>query len=96
MEKTNFFYLLGALLFMLKDTNYEPCYESYLKQEQALGDDIILRVGLELEPLQALITGNIMGPEQFCIEWMENRDEVLKLYQANVENHRRLYPLVAG
>ena len=84
-----------ALLFLLKDTNYTPCYEAYARQEAALGPDIILRAGLDLEPLQALISGNIMGPEQFCMEWMENRDEVLNLYQANVENHRRLYPLVA-
>lgn len=84
-----------ALLFYLQDTRYEPCYDAFLRQQEELGSDIILRVGLELEPLQLLISSSLMNPEDFCIQWMENRDEILKLYQANVENHRRLYPLVA-
>ena len=34
--------------------------------------------------------------EDFCIEWMDRRDEVLKLYDQIVENRRRVYPIVAA
>ncbi len=30
-----------------------------------------------------------------CIEWMDNRDEIFKLYDIIVENRRKIYPLVA-
>jgi hypothetical protein len=36
-----------------------------------------------------------MGMETFCIEWMDNRDEILRLYEALVENRRKVYPLIA-
>ena len=36
-----------------------------------------------------------MSLERFCIEWMEHRDEILKLYDAIVEKRRKIYPLVA-
>ena len=63
--------------------------------EDAFGQDAIFRVGIGLEPLQALITGDIMDMEDFCLEWMDRRDEVLKLYRALAENRRKVYPLVA-
>lgn len=31
----------------------------------------------------------------FCMEWMDRRDEILRLYDAIVENRRKIYPLVA-
>jgi len=84
-----------AILALIQDEQYEPCYEEFLRRDREIGEDAILRVGFGLEPLQALISGGIMKMEDFCIQWMDNRDEILKLYNAIVENRRKVYPLVA-
>ena len=84
-----------AILFMIQDECYEPDYEDFARAEKMFGDDAILRPGFALEPLQDLISSHIMKMETFCIEWMDNRDEILKLYDANVENRRKVYPIVA-
>ena len=85
-----------AILFLLQDERYEPAYEFFADAQQAAGPDAYFRAGIGLEPLQTLISGEIMGMEDFCIEWMDRRDEVLRLYEAIVENRRRIYPIVAA
>ena len=57
--------------------------------------DAIFRSGFGLEPLQTLISGTMMDMQVFCLEWMDHRDELLKLYAAIVEQRRKLYPIVA-
>lgn len=84
-----------AILFMIKDEVYEPCYDRVKRAQDDFGEDAIFRAGFGLEPLQALISGNIMKMETFCMEWMDNRDEILRLYDAIVENRRKVYPIVA-
>ena len=84
-----------ALLFFLQDEEYEPAYDTFAQAEREFGEDAIFRAAFGLEPLQSLISGTLMGMEDFCIEWMERRDEVLKLYDALVANRRRIYPIVA-
>lgn len=84
-----------AILFLIQDEVYEPAYEEAARAEADLGGDFMCRAGFGLEPLQAIISGNIMDTVTFSIEWMERRDEVLKLYNALVDNRRRLYPIVA-
>ena len=37
-----------------------------------------------------------MSPEDFCIEWMDRRDEILKLYDAFVAKNREIYPILAA
>jgi hypothetical protein len=85
-----------ALLFFIQDEQFEPCYDAFLEAEARFGEDAIFRVGFGLEPMQTLISGNLMNMEDFCIQWMDNRDEILKLYDAVVEKRRQLYPLVAN
>lgn len=84
-----------ALLFYIQDEKFEPQYESLAEAQRLAGEDIIFQGELGLEPLQSLISGALMGMENFCLQWMENRDEVLKLYQAIVEKKRTLYPIMA-
>jgi len=84
-----------ALLFLIQDEQYEPDYESFARAERAFGEDAIFRASFGLEPLQALISGTLISMRDFCVQWMDNRDEVLKLYGALVENRRKIYPLVA-
>lgn len=84
-----------ALLFFIRDEQYEPNYGPLAEAQQAFGDDAIFRAGLVLEPLQMLISGGLMDMQEFCIQWMEYRDEILKLYDAIVAQRRKLYPIVA-
>jgi hypothetical protein len=86
----------AALLFLIQDEVYEPTYDAFLETQEALGPDFIARAGFGLEPLQSLITGQMMDIQDFCVEWMDRRDEVLRLYSAIVANHRRLYSVVAA
>lgn len=80
----------------LADEQVEADYAPFAAAEKAFGGDAIFRAGLGLEPLQALISGGIIGTQQFCVEWMDNRDEILKLYDILVEKRRQVYPLVAA
>ncbi len=85
-----------VILFLLKDERDEPCYEAFIQAQREFGPDACFRAALGLEPLQALISGEFLGMEDFCIEWMDRRDEVLRLYDQLVENRRRIYPIVAA
>lgn len=80
--------------FMIHNRKYLPDYEPILKAEKMTGGDIIFRSGIGSLPFHEIIV-SIMGIETFSIEWAENRDEVLKLYQALVEDKRKIYPIVA-
>lgn len=84
-----------VLLFMISDEVYKPNYEAFALAQAHFGEDAIFRASFGLEPLQTLISGNYLNTEAFCIEWMENRDEILKLYDAIVEKRRQVYPIVA-
>jgi len=81
--------------FLLRNERYEPDYAGFVRAERDVGEDAIVRAGIGLEPLQCLISSQIMDMQEFCIQWMENRDEILRLYKVIVENRRRIYPIVA-
>ena len=81
------------LIFYYQSQRYEPDFEEFIRMDKLLGEDFVLRGGIGLEPFQQII--RFMGTETFCIEWMERRDEVLKLYEAIREARRKLYPLLA-
>ncbi|MBC7236562.1 MAG: hypothetical protein H5T69_12050 [Chloroflexi bacterium] len=85
----------AALRALIADQVYEPAYDSFRRAEEAFGPDAIFRASFGLEPLQALISGSYMKMQDFCLEWMDRRDEILALYELLVEKRRRLYPLVA-
>ncbi|PIX40984.1 MAG: hypothetical protein COZ56_13235 [Armatimonadetes bacterium CG_4_8_14_3_um_filter_58_9] len=82
------------LLFLIQDERHVPCYDSFMKAEQEAGEDKILRGGVGSTPLHQIMIG-WMGVETFAIEWADRRDEVMKLYDAHVENLRKIYPLLA-
>ena len=84
-----------ALLFFIQDEVYEPDYDGFIRARDAFGEDAIFRGDLGLEPLQDLVSSAKMAPADFAMEWLLNRDEILRLYEAKVANARRLYPLVA-
>ena len=81
--------------FFIEDEVYEPNYDEFARAQAAFGGDGIFRASFGLEPLQALISGTMIRMQDFCLEWMERRDEILRLYTALVEKRRQLYPIVA-
>ncbi len=85
----------AALLFYFQDEVYEPRNDWCLELQQNLGDDYIVRGGFGLEPLQTLITGVAFDIEDFCTEWMDRRDEILRLYDVIVAKRRLVYDMVA-
>lgn len=84
-----------ALLFMVKDTRYRPNYEAFAAAEKWMGEDVICRAGVGSCPLHQIMV-HWMGVETFAVEWMERRDEILKLEAAMRESLRQVYPLLAA
>ncbi|MDD5482598.1 MAG: uroporphyrinogen decarboxylase family protein [Kiritimatiellae bacterium] len=84
-----------AMLFFIKDEVYEPDYEHVASLDKTLGEDVILRAGIGGEPLQSLVSGPFFDTAQFCLEWMDHRDELMKLYDAIAAKRRSIYKLVA-
>ncbi|MCL5072280.1 MAG: hypothetical protein M1308_15525, partial [Actinobacteria bacterium] len=83
------------LNFMINDVNIESDNDNIIESLKFLGEDFFPRGSLGLEPLQALITGNYFTVEQFCMEWMENRDEILKLYNSMFELQRKIFKIAS-
>jgi hypothetical protein len=84
-----------AIRCLIEDETYSPNYEALSQAQADYGEDAIFRADIDLEPLQALISGNYMDMKTFCVEWMDHRPQVLGLYQELVEKRRETYPLVA-
>ncbi len=82
------------LEFLIRDRCYSPNYEDFLAKADLMGDDAIMRANIGYEPLQEILY-NLMGMETFAIEWAERRDRLLLLYEALVEDRRKVYPIVA-
>ena len=80
--------------FMVRNTSYTPDYETFLEIEKDMGDDGYVAGNLPYTPMQSMII-ELMGPEQFAIDFYEHPDLVNSLYEAMVEEHRKLYLLAA-
>ena len=83
-----------VLRFMVQDEHYEANYAPYIKKEETLGEDFILRAAVASTPLHHIMI-HWMGVETFAIEWAERRDEIIELNDLMTEKRREIYPLVA-
>lgn len=84
-----------SLQFFIEDEQYEADYAGFAAAENEWGEDALFRATIGLEPLQQLQSGGFMDMEQFCMEWMDHREEILRLYGAIAAGRRKIYPLVA-
>lgn len=83
------------LEFIIENTFYEPDYEPIIKAVEWSGSDIIYRGHFGgNDPLTQIVHG-YMGLTCFCYEWIDNRDKVLRLYNALVNQRRRMYEIAA-
>ncbi|MFC1453008.1 hypothetical protein ACFLSJ_06640 [Verrucomicrobiota bacterium] len=86
-----------TILFILKDARIEQAdFGGWASKSKAYGGDHYIRGGIGIEPLQLFISEYWMDMQDFCIEWMDSRDEILGLYEAMVENNRKVYPMAAA
>jgi hypothetical protein len=83
-----------TLEFMVRDEAYLPNYEEFVRAQGEMGGDGFLMTDIGCPPLQ-YIMDTLMGLDAFAQEWIERRDEVLRLYDALVENRRKVYEVVA-
>ena len=83
-----------VLRFMVEDRRYEADYETYLKAEKWMGEDVILRAGVGSCGLHQIMI-HWMGVETFAVEWAERRDEILALVEAMRAKQREVYPILA-
>ena len=82
------------LIAMTEAREFHLAPEAFLTKREMMGDDATMRGAVGYEPLQQIIYRHL-GPTNFAIEWAERRDEVLRLFDAIVEERRRLYPILA-
>ena len=83
-----------ALEAMVQDRQYVPDYEAFTARQALWGEDGFSAASLDYSPLMTIIV-RLMGVEQFSIQWAENRERVLRLYEALTEDVRKQYPVVA-
>jgi len=83
-----------ALMYMVQDECYLPNYEAFIQAQKWMGDDVILRARVGPCPLHQIMI-HWMGIETFAIEWMEHRDEILKLEKAMRNKRREVYQILA-
>ncbi|MCX7804935.1 MAG: hypothetical protein N3A38_07060 [Planctomycetota bacterium] len=84
-----------VLRFLVEDTVYRPNYEAFAAAERWMGGDVICRAAVGACPLHHIMV-TWMGVENFSIEWMERRDEILALEAAMRRKLREVYPLLAA
>ena len=85
-----------ALLWLVKDKIAIPRYDRSAKLVSSLGEDFAVRDQIPLEPMQNLISSDYMDAQTFSLEWYDNRDEIMKLYDAFRDLNRSIYPIVAN
>jgi hypothetical protein len=83
------------LLCVIKAMRPVPQYDMAARVIKECGEDFVIRDNMPLEPLQQLISSYYMDMTVFCYEWEDNRDEIMKLYDAFTELNRKIYPIVA-
>ncbi|MFH1074586.1 MAG: hypothetical protein V1752_05805, partial [Candidatus Firestonebacteria bacterium] len=77
-----------VLAEIIKNNKYVPTYDSVIAKQKFLGDGFIVRDRCSADPIHKLMI-TYMGIEMFIMEWNDNRDEVLKLYNLLVEDCRK-------
>lgn len=83
------------LISLIRSMYPQENYGAVLSLQNALNPDYnVIRDQIPLEPMQKVIL-EFMGTETFCYEWMDNRDEIMKLCEEIRKFNRKVYPIVA-
>jgi hypothetical protein len=80
--------------FIVEDAVYEPVYERFLAEDRKVGDSGKAIGHTCYEPMLDIQIVWV-GQEQFCYELADNRDAVMDLHESLVQNHLKMYDVVA-
>lgn len=78
---------------MIRDREYKPNHEAFAAEQALVGGDAIVRASTGYSPLQALIY-TYMGLPEFSVQWLENRERVMRLYDALTDDRRKVYEVL--
>jgi hypothetical protein len=80
--------------FMVRDRIQKPSYEGFVNATKSMGEIGAVVGNVGYSPIQQMLV-MYMGPEQFGIDYYENRDLFDSLYNALTEKDRELYKISA-
>ena len=82
--------------FMIGDEIYTPTYEKFQREEEILGDDGFVFAGwMPPTPMMQMLW-QLMGVEKFAIDYFEESELFLSLYNAIFQKQCEQYEIVAG
>ena len=84
-----------AVLALIADRQYHPCYASFLGDDAAYGPQGLARPATEKSPLFEIIY-EIMGVAGFAVQWHEHRGRVLEVYEALRADRAKRLDILAG
>jgi len=84
-----------ALEALISNRKYDPDFETFIKDDEALQGNSITRPVTIHSPMHELIY-EFMGIENFSIQWNENRERVLRLCDILKKDWQRRVDLVAA
>ena len=84
-----------ALIALVESRRFVPRHDTFAAQDERFGNSGIGRPATEATPMRELIY-DILGVETFSLEWFDNRDHVLALYDALLRARRRVLPVLAA
>lgn len=84
-----------ALKFLFGDRHAADNYAHCRRILSVEDPNHIIRDNLPLEPMQTFLSGNFMSPEDFSLEWYDNRDELLCLISEAARFNEECYLIAA-
>ncbi len=83
-----------ALLALIESIRYKPEYQGFTNLKNKVGEDGYVWVWLGYDPMHEIMV-KMMGVERFSYEWVDNKEEILKLYGSLCKKHEDMYVIAA-
>ncbi len=79
-----------SLLALIESIKYIPSYHDYSNLEEKIGDTGYVWAWLGYDPMHEIMV-KMMSVERFSYEWMDNRKNILELYEILFQKHKEMY-----
>lgn len=83
------------IMAYFKDMNFKENYAAFAQAQKYSGEDVLHVSSSDYEPLQYFISSEVMDMQDFCMEWMDHQDEILKICDVIKEKQRDLFKILA-
>ena len=85
-----------AMMYIVENTEYYPCYEEYLAYEEEIGEDGYPMVVTGESPFYDYLE-HLAGYEKGYYDLVDHQDKVERLFEVMTQKHREeLWPLIAA